>query len=87
MHRALTARFVILGVVAAFIAGLVVFMVFYTLYPLPLTADTVQSLAHNGKSVRQASAEFGFLPAILTTVIILACIADRYLERRQLRGI
>jgi hypothetical protein len=86
MHRISTGRFVTFGIITAFVSGFVTFVVFSTLYPLMLSADTVQSLAHNGKTAQQASAEFGFLPAFWVTILLLAYVGDHYLMRRRPRG-
>lgn len=86
MDRVSTTRFVISGVVTAFVAGLITFVALQTAYSLSLSPDTIQSLTHNGKSVDQESVKFGLLPAMVITVILLSRVADGYLARRRARS-
>jgi hypothetical protein len=83
MHSTSTTRFVTRGLVAAVVLGLITFAAFSALYPTMLSPSDVASLAHNGKTVGEESAGFGFIPAFGVTVGILAYVADSYMIRRR----
>lgn len=85
MDRVPTARFVISRVTTALVAGFITFVTLQTAYPLNLPPSTIQSLAHNGKSIEQASVEFGMLPAIIVTAFLLTPVADCCLAHYQAR--